>query len=111
RFVQECPELHLAISSLKKKIEDNSPSAEKIRAKYKIKNTAGYALNSLLDHQDPSDILAHLFTGSEGTLGFIAEAILDTAPDHPHKSTGILYFPDIHTARPAIIPLKETGAE
>ena len=38
------------------------------------------------------DIFAHVLIGSEGTLAFIAEAVMDTVPVLPHKSTGLLFF-------------------
>ena len=49
--------------------------------------------------------------GAEGTLGFIAEAVINTVPDYPVKSTALLYFPDIYAACQAIVPLSESGAE
>ena len=45
-----------------------------------MKNTMGYGLNSLLDHSTPVEMLAHLMIGSEGTLGFVAEAVFRTVP-------------------------------
>jgi D-lactate dehydrogenase len=43
-----------------------------------MKNTVGYSLNAFVDHERPIDVLAHLLVGSEGTLAFIAEAVLNT---------------------------------
>ena len=40
--------------------------------KYRLKNTTGYAINALVDFDDPVDILTHLMIGSEGTLGFLS---------------------------------------
>ncbi len=60
-----------------------------------MKNTMGYSLNAFLDHATPVAILSHLMIGSEGTLGFIAEAVLRTVPDYPLKHTGMLFFPDV----------------
>ena len=48
--------------------------------------------------------------GAEGTLGFIAEAILETIPDMPLKYTGLLVFSSIHSACGAIVPLRDAGA-
>src|SRR5690606_15195580 len=59
----------------------------------------------------PLDILAHLLIGGEGTLGFIAEAVMETIDDYKEKSTALLYFPDIYEACKAIVPLTESGAE
>ena len=82
--------------------------AERIRAKFRIKNTTGYSLNALVDHQDPVDILQHLLIGSEGTLGFIAAITLRTVPEHAHKASALLFFPDIAEACRAVVRLKPT---
>ena len=47
------------------------------------------------------DILAHLMVGSEGTLGFVAEAVFRTVPVLPHAATGLLVFPDLEAATAA----------
>ena len=83
---------------------------ERIRTKYLTKNTTGYSINAFLDYARPVDIFRHLLIGSEGTLGFIAEAVLDTVPDLPVKYTGLLLFADLHTACAAIVPLRDAGA-
>ena len=60
-----------------------------------MKNTMGYGLNSLLDFDDPCQILAHLVVGSEGTLGFVAEVTLHTVALRAHASTALLVFDDL----------------
>lgn len=111
RFEKECPEIFSAILSLKQQIEANPDLSERIRKKYLTKNTVGYSLNSFIDYSHPLDILSHLLIGAEGTLGFIAEAVMETVPDFPYKSTAFIYFKDIYSACQAIRPLTETGAE
>ncbi|MBL0300795.1 MAG: FAD-binding oxidoreductase [Cytophagaceae bacterium] len=110
RFEQENKELFGTIIDIQNQIAQNLDLKNKIRAKYKTKNTVGYSLNSFIDFKHPLDVFAHLLIGGEGTLGFISEAVLQTVPDYPHKSTGLLYFPDIFTACQAIIPLRDCGA-
>ena len=61
------------ISSLARSVKGNPPLAERIRKKYKMKNTTGYSINALTDFSDPFDIIEHLMIGSEGTFGFISE--------------------------------------
>ncbi|MEJ8800749.1 FAD-binding and (Fe-S)-binding domain-containing protein [Pontibacter sp. H249] len=111
RFEAECPELFHTLEELKQQIQHNPELHGIIRHKYKTKNTVGYSVNSFIDFEHPLDILAHLLIGAEGTLGFIAEAVLNTVPDYPAKSTALLYFPDIYAACQAIVPLTESGAE
>lgn len=104
------PALAQGLLDLKGELVANAPLADRIRAKYRMKNTTGYSLNAFLDFQRPVEILRHLLVGSEGTLGFIAEAVLHTVPDLPVKVTGLLFFPDLHAACAAILPLRDAGA-
>jgi D-lactate dehydrogenase len=83
---------------------------ELIRKKYRIKNTVGYGINAMLDYEHPLDILSRLMIGAEGTLGFIAEAVLETIPDKPAKKTGLLFFENPVEAARAIPALTDTGA-
>jgi D-lactate dehydrogenase len=111
RFKEECPDIYHQISLLRDQIRANTEVYNLIRHKYKTKNTVGYSVNAFIDYDDPLDILAHVLVGAEGTLGFIAEAVLQTVPDYPVKSTALLYFPDIYSACKAIVPLTASGAE
>ncbi len=98
------PALYQGLLELREQVMTQTELLGRIRAKYKMKNTTGYSLNAFVDYQRPVDIFAHLLIGSEGTLAFIAEAVLDTVPVLPFKSTGLLFFPNIHTACDAIAP-------
>ena len=83
--------------------------AERIRHLFSMKNTMGYGLNSFLDHDSPSQILSHLMIGSEGTLGFIASAVMRTLPVMPQISTALLHFPTLESATTALPALLESG--
>ncbi len=111
RFENECPEIYAQIQSLKETIIAQPILKNKIREKYKTKNTVGYSVNAFIDYDEPLDILAHVLIGAEGTLGFIAEAVLNSVPDYPAKSTALLYFKDMYDACQAIVPLTNAGAE
>ncbi|RZM06764.1 MAG: FAD-binding oxidoreductase [Pedobacter sp.] len=110
RFKQECEVLYLHLAAIRNRILSRPEVFKRIRQKYQTKNTVGYGVNAFIDYEDPLDILAHLLVGAEGTLAFIAEAVMETIPDHSEKSTAMLYFPDIYTACNAIVPLSESGA-
>ncbi len=105
------PELARGVLALKAQIEGNSALIERIRKKYRMKNTTGYGLNAFIDFERAIDIFQHVLVGSEGTLAFIAEAILNTVPDLPVKYTGLLLFPDLYAASASIVPLKQAGAK
>ncbi len=109
-FERAEPELVAGLRALRAQVHDDPELLERIREKYTRKNTTGYALNAFLDFAEPLEVFTHLLVGSEGTLAFVAEAVLDTVPVLPHKTTGLLVFPSLHTAGAAIVPLREAGA-
>jgi len=104
------PALAEGLLRLKGELLANPALAERIRAKYRMKNTTGYSLNAFIDFDRPVDIFRNLLVGSEGTLAFIAEAVLKSVPDLPVKVTAFLLFPDLHAACAAIVPLRDAGA-
>jgi D-lactate dehydrogenase len=104
------PSLAAGIVALRDRVRTSRRLTDRIRHKYKTKNTTGYALNAFLDFERPVDIFRHLLIGAEGTLAFIAEAVLRTVPDLPVKYTGLLLFADISAACEAIGPLSAAGA-
>src|SRR5699024_7265849 len=104
------PKLHEGLAQLAARVRSNPASASKVRQQFSMKNTMGYGLNSLLDFDSPVEILAHLLIGSEGTLGFVAEAIFRTVPLSAHTTTGFLVFPDLHAANDALPGLVDTNA-
>ncbi|MBV1787041.1 FAD-binding oxidoreductase [Marinobacterium sp. D7] len=95
-----------ALDALARLTRANQPLADRIAHKYRLKNTTGYALNALIDYEDPIDILQHLMIGSEGTLGFISEITYRTVPDHPHKASALVFFDRLHTACEAVARVK-----
>ncbi|MBL7990848.1 MAG: FAD-binding oxidoreductase [Candidatus Kapabacteria bacterium] len=109
-LVRTSLEIAEGLMALKAEIEANTALVEKIRRKYKIKNTVGYGINAFLDYSTPVEILRHLMVGSEGTLGFIAEAGFYTVPDLPMKSTALLFFSTVADACASIIALRDSGA-
>ncbi len=109
-FARE-PALASGILELKSRIESDSALAQRIRRKYRTKNTTGYSINAFLDFERAIDIFAHLLIGSEGTLAFISEAVLNTVPELPVKYTGLLLFPDLYAASESIVPLRQAGAK
>ena len=110
RFQSLEPELFHGLLELRARILAQPALVEKIRGKYRMKNTTGYSLNAFLDFERPVDIFSHLLIGAEGTLAWIAEAVLNTVADKPVKYTGLLLFNSLHSACAAIAPLREAGA-
>ncbi len=102
-------ELVEKIEELKSRIRNEPSFRDTIQEKFKIKNTTGYGLNSFLDYDDPIDIILHLMVGSEGTLGFISEAIFKTIPILDYRASAMVYFRNLKDACLAVPALKKSG--
>ena len=96
------------IKDLRHTIIANPALEERIRQKFKIKNTTGYSINALVDYEDPIEIIKHLMVGSEGTLAFISNVTFKTVVDEKHKSCSLLIFNSIQDACNATILLKSS---
>jgi D-lactate dehydrogenase len=95
---------------MRDEVRGNATLAARIRKKYETKNTTGYSLHAFLDHDRPTDILAHLMVGAQGTLGFLAGITLRTVPEPPARATGLVFFEELAEAGAAVSPLAEAGA-
>jgi len=93
-----------------KAIADETKADEELSAlikkKFKIKNTCGYSINSLVDFNDEFEILQHLIIGSEGTLAFIEEITYYTVEDLKDKASALIYFKDVKEACNAVTKIK-----
>ena len=70
-FLQARPDIVEGLNKIRADIMEDQELVDMIKRKYKIKNTTGYGLNSLVDFDEIVDILNHIFIGSEGTIGFL----------------------------------------
>ena len=105
-FKHNKKEFYEELVTLSQSVKQNPELSEKIKKKYSIKNTTGYSINSLIDFDDPFEIIQHLMVGSEGTLGFISEVTFNTVPNLPYKASALIIFKNIETACNAIPVLK-----
>ncbi len=101
------PRCSTHLAELGRQTRANTALADRIRHKYRLKNTTGLSLNALVDYDEPLDILNHLMVGSEGTLGFISAVTYDTVPDYPHKASALIVFPDVESCCRAVPVLKQ----
>ena len=111
QFLKEKPQMVEDILQLRKDILADEELTHLIHHKYKIKNTTGYGLNSLVDFEDIIDIINHLFIGSEGTLGFVSEIVYNTVEDVPHKGCGLMFFSTLNDASLAVVALANMGRD
>ncbi|MDZ7744755.1 MAG: FAD-binding oxidoreductase [Candidatus Saccharibacteria bacterium] len=69
------------------------------------KNAAGYALNEV-KRKDGSFDLTPLIVGSQGTLGIVTEAVLETEAHNPNTTLIAALFDDVQVAEQAIQDLR-----
>ncbi|MEL4080690.1 MULTISPECIES: FAD-linked oxidase C-terminal domain-containing protein [Arthrobacter] len=110
-FALREPDLHEGLLRLRRRIHASADSVATIRHQFSMKNTMGYGINAFLDFEDPLDIFTHLVIGSEGTLAFVAEAVLGTVPVKTHVTTGLLVFPGVRDAAGAVPGLVAAGTD
>lgn len=110
QFKAKEPELFETLVKLQRRVKHNPESVRIIQQHFSLKNTMGYAVNAFLDFDSPIEIFEHLLVGSEGTLAFIAEAVLRTLPIPNLKTTSIAVFKSVDAATRALPGLFDSHA-
>jgi D-lactate dehydrogenase len=109
-FAQAEPQLAQGLSDLRNELLADSDLVARVQRKYSIRNTHGYRLCALLDGKTPLEIFKRLLVGSEGTLAFIAEAVLKTVPVPGATGVAFMFFASIDAAVAIVPQLTGMGA-
>ena len=109
-FAAAAPELAAGLAGIRDELRCDGELCARIERKFQIKNTTGYRMCAFLHAHEPLEIFRRLIVGSEGTLAFVAEAVLDTVELGRHTSVALVLFEDIDRAVEAVPPLVEAGA-
>ena len=110
QFAAAEPELAQGLLDLRAELLADDELAQRVRRKYEIKNVTGYRLCAFLDADTPLEIFRRLVVGSEGTLAFIAEAVMRTRPEPKRTTLAWVHFADIDAAAAAVPALVAAGA-
>ena len=110
-FAAAEPELAAGLLELRSELLADDELAQRVRHKYAIRNTNGYALAALLDAETPLEIFRRLIVGSEGTLAFMAEAVINTIPAPAVTTVAWIPLPSIGEAVALVPGLVALGAE
>ncbi len=111
KFAAAEPELAAGLLQLREELLADDELAQRVRHKFTIRNTNGYALSALLDADTPLEIFRRLIVGSEGTLAFVAEAVINTIPAPPNTTVSWIVLPSISEAAALVPGLVASGAE
>ena len=109
-FERAEPDLAIGLLELRGQLLADRELADRVRRKYAIRNTHGYRLCALLDGETPLEIFRRLLVGSEGTLAFVAEAVIDTVPTPGVTSVAWIPVPTIDEAVGLVSGLVGLGA-
>ena len=113
-FKASHPEIIRGIHEIQEEILSDSQLSKRILYKYSIKNVMGLNLRPFVAYHDEMDILTHLIAGSEGTLGAMTLARMQTIYQFPYQASAMVYFDtmrDANKAAVALKPLNVTAAE
>ncbi len=110
QFARAEPDLAQGLLELRAELLADDELAQRVRRKYEIKNVTGYRLCAFLDAEEPLEIFRRLVVGSEGTLAFIAEAVMRTRPEPRRTSLAWVHFADIDAAAAVVPALVAAGA-
>jgi D-lactate dehydrogenase len=113
-FERAEPDLAIGLLELRGQLLADRDLVVRVRRKYAIRNTHGYRLCALLDGETPLEIFRRLLVGSEGTLAFVAEAVIDTVPAPSVTSVAWIPVPTIDEAVglvPGLVGLGATAVE
>ncbi|SKC62149.1 FAD-binding and (Fe-S)-binding domain-containing protein [Krasilnikoviella flava] len=105
------PDLHRGLAALRDRVRGSATMRAEVERQFAMKNTMGYSVNALLDHDTPVRILEHLMIGSEGTLGWVADVTFRTVPLLTRAATTLLVFDSLERATDALVPLGASGPE
>lgn len=107
-FREKHPEIISEIEKLRDDVKADTVLYERIKKKFKIKNTTGYSINALVDYEDPFDIIKHLMIGAEGTLAFISDLTYHTVTDERYKACALMIFDTVEKACSVVPALKKS---
>lgn len=110
-FAKAEPELSAGLAELRSRVLADPELKKRIETKTSMRNTTGYSMRALLDGETPVEIFRRLLIGSEGTLAFIAEAVMETIEIPAMTVVGWAHLPSLDAAVAAVSSFRSLGAE
>src|SRR6202142_1304446 len=110
-FMRAEPNLAQGLLKLRAELIADRALADRVLHKFAIRNTTGYRLDALLDADTPLEIFRRLVVGSEGTLAFMGEVVINTLPAPGATCVTWIALPSIDEAVALVPGLVSLGAE
>src|SRR6202162_2379014 len=110
-FMRAEPNLAQGLLKLRAELIADRALADRVLHKFAIRNTTGYRLDALLDADTPLEIFRRLVVGSEGTLAFMGEVVINTLPAPGATCVTWIPLPSIDEAVALVPRLVSLGAE
>jgi len=110
-FMRAEPNLAQGLLKLRAELIADRALADRVHHKFAIRNTTGYRLDAFLDADTPLEIFRRLVVGSEGTLAFMGEAVINTLPAPGATCVTWIPLPSIDEAVALVPRLVALGAE
>ena len=97
------PALAREVRSLRGELLADTEAVDFLERRRGLKSSSGYNLYALLDHRDPAGMVAHLMTGSVGTLGLFTSLDMDLVDLQKKRSLYVAFFETtVHAAEAAL---------
>lgn len=109
-FVRVAPRLAAGLMEIREEIVNSPSLVQQIRAQFAIRNTTGYAMKAFLDADTPLEIFRRLVVGSEGTLAFVAEAVMATVAIPAVTGLCWIHTPSLAEAVEIVPLMRDLGA-
>lgn len=92
---------------LKKQILADTDTVTRLESKRDVKTASGYNIRSILDHDRIGGMIAHLMSGSVGTLGIFTRIRLKVLGIVSGTAISAIYFKKLYDAGDAVQHIKE----
>ena len=97
--------LEEAIVDLKKRLTNDKDAMEILKVRCNLKSSSGYNLRSLIEYEQPSEVVTHLLAGSVGTLGVFSEVELEAVPIPKSVSLYVVFFRSLLAATEEVLKI------
>ena len=101
--------IRAGLSELLARILADTATIARLESKRGVKTASGYNMRALLDYEEVGDVIAHLMSGSVGTLGIFTRIRLKVLPIVSGTAISAIYFKSLSDAGDAVQHIRKLG--